>query len=240
MVAQNGADSGAVLVDATDFFLRDVHDVLGALARTKQGAYKLDDKRSAIVIESTRALPKNTEVEALLTFTSDAPERDSFVADVAPDPHALTVREHHSFLELPGPGYTPRRFDPRAGYFPASYRDYAAPLGAPLDQQFIIRHRLIKQDPACTTACVPTQPIQYYVDRGAPEPIRGALLEGARWWDQAFQAAGWAPGTFRVDILPEGADPMDGLTGRRSRTRAPARSSRATSRWDRCAADRTT
>jgi hypothetical protein len=35
------------------------------------------------------------------------------------------------------------------------------------------------------------------------------LVEGARWWDQAFQAAGWAPGTFRVDVLPEGADAMD-------------------------------
>jgi hypothetical protein len=200
---------GGVLVDATDFFLRDAHEVLSALAQAKQGTYKLDEKRSAIVIEATRALPKNTEVEALLTFTSDAPEHASFVADVAPDSHALTVREHHSFLELPGPGYTPRRFDPRAGYFGHAYRDYAAPLGSALDQTFIVRHRLVKKDPACVNACEPLAPIQYYVDRGAPEPIRGALLEGARWWDQAFQAAGWAPGTFRVDILPQGADPMD-------------------------------
>ncbi len=209
VAAQNGADSAAVLVDATDFFLRDVHDVLGTLTQNKQGAYKLDTARSSIVLGSTRALPKNTEVEVLLTFTSDAPERGSFVTDVAPDAHALTVREHHSFLELPGPGYTPRRFDPRSGFFAISYRDYAAPLGAPLDQQFIVRHRLIKKDAACVIACEPAAPIQYYIDRGAPEPIRGALLEGARWWDQAFQAAGWAPGTFRVDILPEGADPMD-------------------------------
>jgi hypothetical protein len=211
IAAQNGAgtDSGAVLVDATDFFLRDVHDVLTTLTKTKQGTYKLDAARSSLVIESTRALPKNTEVEALLTFTTDAPERGSFVEDVAPDAHALTVREHHSFLELPGPGYTPRRFDPRCGFFPITYRDYAVPLGVPLDQQFIIRHRLVKKDAGCVNACVPAEPIQYYVDRGAPEPIRGALLEGARWWDQAFQAAGWAPGTFRVDILPEGADPMD-------------------------------
>jgi hypothetical protein len=211
IAAQNGsaAEPGAVLVDATDFFLRDVHDVLGTLTQAKQGTYKLDTTRSSLVIENTRALPKNTEVEALLTFTSDAPERGSFVEDVAPDPHALTVHEHHSFLELPGPGYTPRRFDPRAGFIPVAYRDYAAPLGAPLDQQFIIRHRLIKKDAACASACVAAEPIQYYVDRGAPEPIRSALLDGARWWDEAFQAAGWAPGTFRVDLLPMDADPMD-------------------------------
>jgi Met-zincin/Domain of unknown function (DUF5117) len=200
---------GAVLVDATDFFMRDAHEVLSALTQAKQGSYKLDDKRSAIVFEGTRALPKNTEVEALLTFTSEAPEHGSYVADVAPDPHALSVHEHHSFLELPGPGYTPRGFDPRAGYFDLTYRDYAAPLGSPLEQRFIVRHRLVKKDPSCTNACVSLAPIQYFVDRGAPEPIRAALLEGARWWDQAFQAAGWAPGTFRVDILPEGADPMD-------------------------------
>ncbi len=153
--------------------------------------------------------PKNTEVEAILTFASDAPLRGSFVADVTPDAHALTLREHQSFLELPPPGYSPRRFDPRAGYFPFAYLDYAAPLGGSVEQRFIVRHRLIKQDPSCTQACVPLKPIQYYVDRGAPEPIREALVEGARWWDQAFQAAGWAAGTFRVDVLPQGADPMD-------------------------------
>jgi Met-zincin/Domain of unknown function (DUF5117) len=203
--ASNGA--GAVLVDATDFFVRDSHGVADALV--KQGTYKLDAARSAIVIDDTKVFPKNTEVEVILTFASETPNRGSFVADVAPDSHALTVREHQSFLELPGPGFSPRRFDSRAGYFQFEYRDYAAPLGAPLEQRFIVRHRLVKQDSACMQACIAVKPIQYYVDRGAPEPIRSALVEGARWWDQAFQAAGWAPGTFRVDVLPEGADIMD-------------------------------
>jgi hypothetical protein len=199
----------AVLVDATDFFLRDAHGVAETLTALKQGSYKLDEKRSAIALDHTKAFPLNTEVEALLTFTTDAAERRSYVADVAPDAHALTIREHQSLMQLPGPGFTPRRFDPRAGYFPTTYRDYSAPLGDSLDQQWIIRHRLIKKDPNCFRACEPVAPILYYVDRGAPEPIRSALVEGARWWDQAFQAAGWAPNTFRVDLLPEGADPMD-------------------------------
>ncbi|HEY0799741.1 MAG TPA: DUF5117 domain-containing protein, partial [Steroidobacteraceae bacterium] len=210
VVAENaGASAGLapVLVDATDFFLRDVHGVSDALV--KQGSYKLDAARSVIAIDATKVFPKNTEVEAVLTFASDAPMRGSHVGEVTPDAHALTLREHQSFLELPGPGYSPRRYDPRAGYFQFAFRDYAAALGAPLDQRFIVRHRLIKQDPMCSRECLAVKPIQYYVDRGAPEPIRTALVEGARWWDQAFQAAGWAPGTFRVDLLPEGADPMD-------------------------------
>jgi hypothetical protein len=201
--------SGAVLLDATEFFLRDVHHVSEVLKQQQQGTYKVDPMRSMIALEATQAFPKNTEVEAVLTFTTDEIPSGQYVRDVTPDPRAMTVHEHRSFLELPGPGFTPRRFDPRAGYFPESYRDYAAPLGARLDQQFILRHRLIKKDDACGSRCEAQAPIQYYVDRGAPEPIRTALVDGARWWDQAFQAAGWAPGTFKVDLLPEGADPMD-------------------------------
>ena len=116
-VAAEGPE-GTILVDATDFFLRDAHGVVESLTRAQQGSYKIDPSRSTIALESTKNFPKNTEVEALLTFTSDASPRRSFVADVTPDPHALTLREHQSFLELPGPGFTPRRFDPRAGYFP--------------------------------------------------------------------------------------------------------------------------
>lgn len=207
--------SGEVLVDATDFFLRDAHGVAERIAsvakstKTEQGTYKLEPTRSAIAIDGTKGFPRNTEVESILTFTTDAPVATSFVSSVSPDAHAMTVRERQSFIKLPEPGYTPRRFDPRAGYFPSSYRDYSVALGAPLNQIFITRHRLIKKDPNCKNNCEPVEPIQYYVDRGAPEPIRSALLEGARWWDQAFQAAGWAKGTFKVDILPADADPMD-------------------------------
>jgi len=198
---------GHVLVDATDFFLLDAHRVAERLAQAKQGKYTLDPTRSAILPESTKNFPRNTEVEAILTFTNDAPAEKSYVADVTPDPHALTVREHYSFIELPGPGYTPRTYNPNSGYFQTKYRDYSAPLGAPLDQLFITRHRLQKKDPTAAISD-PVEPITYYVDRGAPEPIRSALVEGARWWNQAFEAAGYR-NAFRVEVLPEGADPMD-------------------------------
>jgi hypothetical protein len=207
-VAADGAD-GSVLVDATEFFLHDGHGISETLATLKQGSYHVDASRSVIALEDTKGFPKNTEAEAELTFASGDGEPGNFVSDVTPDPHSMTVRERTSFIELPPPGYTPRRFNPRAGYFESGFRDYTTPLGDPLDQLLITRHRLTKKDPNCSTACEAVVPIQYYVDRGAPEPIRSALVDGARWWDQAFQAAGWAKGTFRVDLLPEGADPMD-------------------------------
>lgn len=203
---------GTVLVDATQFFLSDVHHVAEGLAQGKQGAFHVDPARSTFVLENTKAFPKNTVVEAELTFSTrpeDLQPVGKVLREVSPDARAVTIRERQNFVELPPPGFTPRRFSPRAGYFPMSYRDYDAPLSALLEEQFIIRHRLIKKDPNCTHACEAVTPIQYYVDRGAPEPLRSALVEGARWWDQAFQAAGWAPGTFRVDVLPKDADPMD-------------------------------
>ncbi len=149
----------------------------------------------------------NTEVESLLTFVTDKPAERSLVATVAPDATSVTLREHFSFVQLPPSGYTPRAFDARAGYFAAMYRDYSAPLGTPLDQRFIARHRLQKKDPTAAVS-EPVKPIVYYVDRGAPEPIRSALVEGASWWNQAFEAAGFT-NAFRVEVMPEGADPMD-------------------------------
>jgi hypothetical protein len=198
-------ENGHVLVEATDFFLRDAHGVMNALRRTKQGTYKLDASRSAIYLPNTKNFPLNTEVEATLTFTGEEPGR--WVRDVAPDPSTITVREHHSFAQLPPPGYKLRVYDPRSSFFGISYMDYATPVGEMVVKRLVARHRLAKKDPTASVS-EPVEPIVYYLDRGAPEPIRSALLEGARWWNQAFETAGYK-NAFRVELLPEGADMMD-------------------------------
>lgn len=200
-------ENDAVLVDATDFFLADSFGVAKQLTESKQGAYKVDKERSVLMLDNTRDFPLNTEVESMLTFATDKPAEKSLVATVAPDAYSVTLREHFSFIQLPEDGYQPRAFDPRAGYFDVGYRDYSAPLGSPLDLRFISRHRLQKKDPNAAVS-EPVKPIIYYVDRGAPEPIRSALVEGANWWSAAFEAAGFQ-NAFRVEVLPEGADPMD-------------------------------
>ena len=196
---------GRVLVDATDFAVRDAHGVIGTLKQTRQGDFRLDASRSAVYPPRTNAFPRNSEIEVTLTFTADNPGR--WVRDVTPTPEAVTLRERHSFVALPDSGYQPRPNDPRAGYSGIEYQDYAAPLGSPLRRRFIARHRLRKKDPSATLSD-PVRPIVYYLDRGVPEPMRSALLEGARWWNQAFEAAGYR-NAFRVELLPEGADPMD-------------------------------
>jgi hypothetical protein len=203
--AVSAEEKERVLVDATDFFLRDGHDIPATLHKTKQGTYHLDPERCAIYLPLTKNFPMNTEVESLLTFAGDAP--GAWVKQVTPSPESITVREHHSFVQLPPAGYKPRVYDPRASFIGISYMDYATPVSEPIVKRYIARHRLEKKDPAAATS-EPVQPIIYYLDRGAPEPIRSALLEGARWWNQAFEAAGYK-NAFRVELMPEEADPMD-------------------------------
>jgi hypothetical protein len=198
-------DGERVLVDATKFFLRDAHHVPEVLRRTKQGSYKLDDSRCALYLPRTKNFPLNTEVEATLTFAGDEPGQ--WVKDVTPSPESITVREHHSFVQLPPPGYKPRVDDPRSSFFSIGYMDYATPISESIEKRFAVRHRLQKKDPKAAMSEA-VQPIVYYLDRGAPEPIRSALLEGANWWQQAFEAAGYK-NAFRVELMPEGADPMD-------------------------------
>jgi hypothetical protein len=195
-------DGATVLVDASEFFQRDNVGIARALQQTKQGAYRIDPKRCAFFLDRTKNFPKNSEVEVTLTLTGDEPGR--YVRDVAPNPQSITLREHHSMIELPDGNFESRAFDPRAGYFDMDYRDYSAPLGDDIDQRLIVRHRLKFSG----SNGDPVKPIVYYVDGGAPEDVRNALMEGGSWWNQAFEAAGFHNG-FQVRVLPAEVDPMD-------------------------------
>lgn len=197
---------GAVLVDATEFFLSDAHRVTQSLRRAQQGSYSLDRNRSAIYLPRTKAFPRNTEIETILTFTTS--ERPgNYVTAVTPVPDTITLREHHSLIALPEPGYKPRLADPRVGVFGVDFFDYASPFNEPIAKHWIARHRLEKKDPSAAVSEA-VKPIVYYVDPGAPEPIRSALIDGASWWSAAFEAAGFR-NAFQVKVLPADADPMD-------------------------------
>jgi len=198
-------DGDAVLVDATPFFLSDVHEVAPKLAALKQGNYHVDPSRSAIYLPRTKNFPENTEVESTLTFVGDNPGQ--WVEQVTPDPRAITVHEHFSFIQAPPAGFHKRAYDPRSSFFGISYMDFATPVDQPIVKRYIAHHRLAKKDPRAAVS-EPVQPIVYYVDRAIPEPIRSAVVEGASWWNQAFTAAGYKD-AFQVKLLPEGVDAMD-------------------------------
>lgn len=199
--------NGHVLVDATDFIIRDAIRVGNRLKAGKQGSYAFDKNRSAIYLPRTKNFPNNTELEATITLVNNDGETGNYVNSVTPSPDAVTLRIHHSFIQLPDNDYQPRAFDARSGYFGISFFNYSTPVSAPIEQQYVCRHRLQKKDPTAALSD-PVKPIIYYLDNGTPEPIRSALLEGASWWNQAFEAAGYR-NAFQVKLLPDTADPMD-------------------------------
>ena len=207
--------AGALLINANTLLLRDATDLLSQLRRptqavngvmvrheSKESNWRLDTDRSVIDLDSSGSFPLNTELEALLTFTNDGE-----VDLNQPDTHILSVREHHSFVALPEPGFEPREADPRVGFFGETFQDFSQPYDKSLTRKFIARWRLQKKDPAAAVS-EPLKPIVFYLDRSVPEPMRSALKRGALWWNTAFEQAGFKD-ALRIEDLPEGASPLD-------------------------------
>jgi hypothetical protein len=200
-------EQGRLLVDATDFVLRDWTDVAGTLARAQQGNFAMARDRSGINRSLTRGFPDNTEIDLTLTYALTSGRPGGIVSQIVPDGRAFTLRQHLTLHRLPDDAYRPRAQDPRVGYFGITFHDFARPIQEPLLTRWISRHRLERANPRDPASPI-KDPIVYYIDRGIPEPLRTATLEGARFWEQAFDQAGLRGG-FRVELLPEGVDPMD-------------------------------
>ena len=193
------------IIDLTPMLLEDAHGVDNTLKANNQGNYSLDKSKRALSLERTKAFPENVEFEALLTFKGDPKSRQ--IRSVTPTPSLVSVVQHHSFVKLPDDGFEKRPFDVRSGSFALSYMDYSTPVQDDMVKRWVVRHRLSKKNPQAEVSEA-VEPIVYYLDPGTPEPVRSALLEGAGWWNQAFEAIGYK-NAFQVKMLPEDADPMD-------------------------------
>ena len=192
-------------IDIGPLLLDDLNLVANTLKDTKQGTYKLEKSRSTLFFDNIHAFPKNVELESILTFVGEP--TGAYIKSVSPSAEAVSYRQHVSFIELPDDKYTPRVFHPESGYFYTSYYDYTTPIHSPIEKRFITRHRLEKKYPDQALS-EPVEPIIYYIDPGCPEPIKSALMEGGKWWAQAYEAAGFK-NAFDVRELPVGAHPLD-------------------------------
>lgn len=202
---ESKSENGTVLIDYTPFLLSDIHNISDRLKNRKEGNFKVDSSRSGLYKKRTKTFPNNTELEATVTYKGSGAGK--YLRSVTPDASAVTVNLHHSLIKLPDEKYKTRAFHPFSGFWSQSYADYASAIDEPLIQRVIPRHRLKKKDPL-TKISEAIEPIIYYLDAGVPEPVRSALLEGARWWNQAYEAIGYKD-AFQVKILPVDADPMD-------------------------------
>ena len=203
IVAEEG---GRILVDATDFVMRDWNEISASLARSQQGSYSIARDRSHIYKPYTKAFPENTEIDVSLTWAANG-NPGGIVSRIAPDGKAITLRQHITLMRLPDDSFKPRVADPRVGFFGVTFKDYAQPIQGSLEQTWASRHRLERVNPNDPNSAI-KNPIVYYIDRGIPEPMRTATFQGVSWWAEAFDKAG-LKGGFKVEWLPEGADPMD-------------------------------
>jgi Met-zincin/Domain of unknown function (DUF5117) len=199
-------ENGKYLVDATDFLMSDPMGIPDRLKDMKQGSYSMDKSRSAMYLARTKNFPLNSEFEVTTTFTGGS-DAGNYVKSVTPSSESITLRFHHSFIQLPDNQYEKREFDPRSSFNSLGYMDYATPVSEPVEKYYTVRHRLKKKDPTAKISEA-IKPIIYYLDNGTPEPIRSALMDGTAWWNQAFEAAGYK-NAFQVKLLPDDADPMD-------------------------------
>ena len=198
-------NNGVYTIDLTSFLMEDAHGVSNRLKKAKEGNYKIDLTKSALSLEQTKAFPENVEFEALLTFKGNPTGKH--LNRVTPTASLVSVIQHHSFIKLPDSNYKKRIFDTRSGAISISYLDYATPVQDPIKKRYVIRHRLEKKNPNAKISEA-KKPIIYYLDPGTPEPVRSALLEGARWWNDAYEGIGFKD-AFQVKLLPKDADPMD-------------------------------
>lgn len=199
------SSSNKFKIDLTPFLLQDSNGVIDRLKNSNQGNYTIDLSKSSIDLSNTKAFPKNVEFETLLTFKGNG--NGSLIRSVSPDSKLVSIIQHHSFIELPDDNYSPRKFDPRSGAIMTSYMDYATDIDEPILKRNIIRHRLNKKNIESSYS-EPVEPIIYYLDPGTPEPVKSALIDGALWWNEAFEEIGYK-NAFQVKVLPEDADPMD-------------------------------
>src|SRR5687768_4313976 len=197
-----------IVVDATDFFLSDVFNVIGEIRSARNGTVRIDRDRSAIIAANTKAFPNNTEIRSALSYVTDDPGPE--LRSITPDGRTIGLQQHHSFVRLPADPLAIRQFDPRAGLFASNPFDFAQGLQGDYRQRGVVRWRL---EPSDTAAYLrgelvrPVKPIVYYLDPGIPAPYRTAFVQGVIGWKSIYQVAGWGD-EFRVLPCTPGIDPV--------------------------------
>lgn len=151
--------------------------------------------------------PGSVELSAVLTFAGRG--EGALLAQVSPDPDAVSITQRVSLVPLPS-GFTPRAFHPGAGGYGKGFADHAQPGGRSVDVRVQPRFRLEKTTPGSAPSTV-HEPIVFHVDPAIPEPYRSAVIEGGRWWAEGFEAAGFVD-AYRVEVRGDDVDPFAART----------------------------
>ena len=179
-------DSTGVVIDAKPLYTSDVPALgLPSDAREEYQVRRLDGDRT--YLSGVESFPKNTDVEAILTYDAQNPPSSESSGTVS-------VEMNHSMVLLPSDPMTPRHCDQRVGYFSVEHINYSSEEQQAAEECFVTRWQLEPSDPeayANGELVEPVEPIEYYVDPATPEKWRPYVRQGIEDWQEAFRAAGF-------------------------------------------------
>lgn len=188
-------DSSGVVIDITDYIKSD-NDVLFFSASRKR-AYSLGAlQNDRSYIEHVKAFPMNVEIRTVKTYNRTPAQTQGAGGGGAAASSPVTYELNSSMVLLPSNPMRARQFDPRVGYFVASYTDFDAnPQGVKRISN-ITRWRLEPKDADVQKylsgqLVEPKKQIVFYIDPVTPKKWVPYLIQGINDWQVAFEQAGF-------------------------------------------------
>ena len=195
-------DTTGVVIDATDLYTTDVPALgLPSSVREQYKVRTLDANRT--YLGNVESFPKNTDVEALLTYQAKEPPSSEQTG-------TISVEMNHSMVLLPTDPMTPRLCDQRVGYFKVERVNYSTDEQQAAEECFVTRWRLEPSDPDAYKngeLVEPKDPIVYYLDPATPDKWRPYIKKGIEDWQEAFREAGFKNAIIAKDPPSDEEDP---------------------------------
>jgi hypothetical protein len=207
-IAAEDEKTGEILIEADKVFLtQSLYQVKPspdpeADPKNSYSLGTLSDTKSKIL--GLRSYPLNTDVEVEYIFEDPAPRYDLLEdANEIKDPRNVAIRVMHSFIAMPTEPYTPRRDDPRIGYYGQRVTDLTSDSATPY-RDVIDRWKLVKKDPTAAVS-EPVEPIVWWIENTTPLEWRDIIRDAVLAWNPSFEKAGFR-NAIVVKVQPDDAD----------------------------------
>ncbi|WP_284217189.1 zinc-dependent metalloprotease [Agaribacter marinus] len=165
--------------------------------RFKLGKFSKDKSK----ITDVSNFPQNTHVVVDYVYENATPS--VYGGEEIADQRYTTLSIQHAFVKSPENDFSPRRDDPRVGYFAQQFDDLTSAETANY-RDVINRWHLVKKDPDAAVSD-PIEPIVWWIENTTPVEWRDTIKNAALAWNQSFEKAGIS-NAIEVKVQPDDAD----------------------------------
>lgn len=160
---------GGPVIDMDALFIRNA----GAFFGARFGRQIQSGKPHLATVAKAKAFPEN------ITFSFELPMANGRLGSLA---YSMSVLPERT-------GYTPRKADPRVGYFVTAYNDLGKAAEYSGWTRYINRWHVEKAQPSLSLS-PPKDPIVFYIDHKTPIQYRRWVREGVLEWNKAYEKVG--------------------------------------------------